>query len=135
MNIITKCLFSVIFIFSNFSCKETPEDILIRAKAAAKEKNITKYLGCFTEKSKKLIENLLKVKEDTRGILKIIKNPFDLLPEGKIVKTKVDEHNNVAVINVKDRGITEKITMNKEKDNWKIDITLLDKFYKNFIEH
>jgi hypothetical protein len=112
-------LFFLMLILIN-SCGNSPETTLGLVNNAAKEKDLSKYLDYFTDNSQKLIKELIKVDKETKGTLRYFKDPFTILPEGKILETKTDDEKNVAWI---------KITMVKEGGKWTIDLTLLDSFY------
>jgi hypothetical protein len=121
-------LFFLMLILIN-SCGNSPETTLGLVNNAAKEKDLSKYLDYFTDNSQKLIKELIKVDKETKGTLRYFKDPFTILPEGKILETKTDDEKNVAWIKIKEKGGVKKITMVKEGGKWTIDLTLLDSFY------
>jgi len=111
------------------ACSTSPRAVIEQAQAARRDRDQAAYLACFTDKSRRLLQNLRAVEDTTRKTLHYLSDPFVLLPEGPIEEPRSVE-GNVAVVPVGSGKKRAEVVLLKEAGEWRIEALELPAFWE-----
>lgn len=109
-------------------CAKTPTEAYDEAHIAAEADDLDAFLPHLTERSARLVRALEGVRKDTAGRLSWFHSPFDVHTFGTVVAEEVFD--DTAVLQVEDRGRTERVLMRYERGAWRIDALELAGFWR-----
>lgn len=110
------------------ACAQTPTEAYDEAHIAAEAKELDAFLPHLTERSAKLLRSLEGVRTESAGRLSWLPSPFDIHVFGSVVEEEIFD--DTAVLQIEDRGRTERVLMRYEGGLWRIDALELDGFWR-----